>query len=122
MLRSILVGVDGSEYSTAAVELGIQWVQRSGAVLVGLGIIDAPTISRPEPIPLGKRLQGSVMPVYHGRPPQGRAVLGALCAALCRGRCRLPDPPGYWSPRLNKFCWRLSAMTSSCSGSTPFSL
>jgi nucleotide-binding universal stress UspA family protein len=53
MLRSVLVGVDGSEYSTAAVELGIQWAQRSGAVLVGLGIIDAPTISKPEPVPLG---------------------------------------------------------------------
>src|SRR5262245_48160284 len=53
MLRSILVGVDGSEYSTATVELGIQWAQRPGAVLVGLGIIDAPTISKPEPVPLG---------------------------------------------------------------------
>ena len=36
MLRSVLVGMDGSEYSTAA-----------------LGIIDAPTISKPEPVPLG---------------------------------------------------------------------
>lgn len=53
MLRSMLVGIDGSEYSMAAVELGIQWAQRSGAVLVGLGIIDAPTISKPEPMPLG---------------------------------------------------------------------
>ena len=61
MLRSVLVGVDGSEYSTAAVELGIQWAQRSGAVLVGLGIIDAPTISKPEPVPLG----GSAYKVHH---------------------------------------------------------
>jgi nucleotide-binding universal stress UspA family protein len=53
MLRSVLVGVDGSEYSTAAVELGIQWAQHSGAGLVGLGIVDAPTISKPEPVPLG---------------------------------------------------------------------
>jgi nucleotide-binding universal stress UspA family protein len=60
MLRSVLVGVDGSEYSTAAMELGIQWAQRSGAVLVGLGIIDAPTISKPEPVPLG----GSVYKVH----------------------------------------------------------
>jgi nucleotide-binding universal stress UspA family protein len=61
MLRSILVGVDGSTYSTAAVELGIQWAQRSGAVLVGLGIIDAPTISKPQPVPLG----GSAYKVHH---------------------------------------------------------
>ena len=53
MLQSLLVGVDGSEYSEAAVELGIRWAQRSGAVLVGLGIIDAPTISKPQPVPLG---------------------------------------------------------------------
>src|SRR5215813_14422887 len=53
MLRSILVGLDGSAYSAAAVELGIQWAQRSGAVLVGLGIIDAPTICKPQPVPLG---------------------------------------------------------------------
>ena len=53
MLRSVLVGVDSSEYSTAAMELGIQWAQRSGAVLVELGMIDAPTISKPEPVPLG---------------------------------------------------------------------
>jgi nucleotide-binding universal stress UspA family protein len=53
--------VDGSEYSTAAVELGIQWAQRSGAVLVGLGIIDAPTISKPEPVPLG----GSAYKAHH---------------------------------------------------------
>src|SRR5207244_5906172 len=56
-----LVGVDGSEYSTASVELGIQWARRSGAVLVGLGIIDAPTISRPEPVPIG----GSAYKVHH---------------------------------------------------------
>src|SRR5919108_1298465 len=61
MLQSILVGVDGSGYSTAAVELGIQWAQRSGAVLVGLGIIDAPTIYKPEPVPLG----GSAYKVHH---------------------------------------------------------
>jgi nucleotide-binding universal stress UspA family protein len=53
MLRSMLVGVDGSAYSTTAVELGIRWAQRYGAVLVGLGVIDAPTICKPQPVPLG---------------------------------------------------------------------
>jgi len=53
MVRSMLVGVDGSAYSAAAVELGIRWAQRCGAVLVGLGIIDAPTIRKSEPVPLG---------------------------------------------------------------------
>jgi len=53
MLRSILVGLDGSAYSTAAVELGIRWAQQSSAMLVGLGVLDEPTISKPEPVPIG---------------------------------------------------------------------
>lgn len=53
MVRSVLVGVDGSAYSTAAVEFGIRWAQRWDAVLVGLGIVDAPTICKAEPVPLG---------------------------------------------------------------------
>jgi nucleotide-binding universal stress UspA family protein len=61
MLRSILVGIDGSAYSVAAVELGIRWAQHAGAVLVGLGIIDAPTICKPQPVPLG----GSAYKVHH---------------------------------------------------------
>src|SRR5215475_13306073 len=61
MLRSILVGLDGSAYSAAAVELGIRWAQHSGAVLVGLGIVDAPTICKPQPVPLG----ASAYKVHH---------------------------------------------------------
>ena len=53
MLRSVLVGMDGSAYSEAAVELGIRWAQRWNAVLVGLGVIDAPTICKAQPVPLG---------------------------------------------------------------------
>ena len=84
MLQSLLVGVDGSEYSEAAVELGIRWAQRSGTVLVGLGIIDAPTISKPQPVPLG----GSAYKMHRdasllcGRHPQSRTLPGALCAAV----------------------------------------
>lgn len=53
MLRSILVGLDGSAHSDTATELGICWARRHGALLVGLGIIDEPTICKPEPVPLG---------------------------------------------------------------------
>lgn len=53
MLRSILVGLDGSAYSTAAVDLGIRWAQKSNAMLVGLAVIDEPTICNPEPVPIG---------------------------------------------------------------------
>jgi nucleotide-binding universal stress UspA family protein len=53
VLKSILVGLDGSPYSEAAIELGICWAKRRDALLVGLGIIDEAGIYRPEPIPLG---------------------------------------------------------------------
>lgn len=53
MLRTVLIGLDGSEYSTAASELAIRWARRSGALLVGLGVVDEPAICRPESVPLG---------------------------------------------------------------------
>ena len=53
MLKSILIGLDGSSYSTAAVDLGIQWAKRFDALLVGLGIVNEPTIRKPEAEPIG---------------------------------------------------------------------
>ena len=48
MLKSILVGLDGSASSAAAVELGIQWAKRFNALLVGIGIVDDTTIYTPD--------------------------------------------------------------------------
>lgn len=53
MLRSILIGLDGSACSSAAIELGIRWARRFDALLVGLGIVDEPTICKREPVPIG---------------------------------------------------------------------
>jgi len=53
MLRSILIGLDGSPYSQSAIELGIDWARRFKILLVGLGIVDEPAICRPELVPLG---------------------------------------------------------------------
>lgn len=53
MLRSILIGLDGSAYSTAAVDLAVRWARRFDAVLVGLGIVDEPAICKREPVPIG---------------------------------------------------------------------
>lgn len=53
MLQSILVGLDGSTYSMTAIELGIQWAKKFNALVVGLAIIDEPTIRKPEPVPIG---------------------------------------------------------------------
>ena len=53
MLKSILIGLDGSPSSTAALELGIQWAKRFNALLVGIGIVDDATIYPPETGTLG---------------------------------------------------------------------
>ena len=53
MLRVILVGLDGSAYSNAAIELGIRWAKKLDALLVGLGVVDEATICKPEPVPIG---------------------------------------------------------------------
>lgn len=53
MLKSILVGLDGSADSQSATELGIRWARSQQALLIGLGIIDEPTITRASPVPLG---------------------------------------------------------------------
>jgi nucleotide-binding universal stress UspA family protein len=53
MVQSIMIGLDGSPQSISAIALGLRWARRFGVFLVGLGIIDEPTICQPEPIPLG---------------------------------------------------------------------
>jgi nucleotide-binding universal stress UspA family protein len=50
MIRAILVGLDGSAYSDAAVELGLRWAKRFDCLLVGVGVLDEPRIRGPEPI------------------------------------------------------------------------
>jgi nucleotide-binding universal stress UspA family protein len=49
MLRSILIGLDGSDYSRNAVDAGIYLARKTGALLVGLGVVDEPTIREAEP-------------------------------------------------------------------------
>jgi nucleotide-binding universal stress UspA family protein len=53
MLRSALVALDGSAYSEPALALAIDWARRYGARLLGLGVLDVPSIRGAEPVPLG---------------------------------------------------------------------
>jgi nucleotide-binding universal stress UspA family protein len=53
MLRSILVGLDGSDYSRSAVAVGIYLARKANALLVGLGVVDEPTIREAEPRLIG---------------------------------------------------------------------
>ncbi len=53
MLRSMLVVVDGSPSSEPVITLAFEWATRFRARLRGLGVLDAPAIERPEPVPMG---------------------------------------------------------------------
>lgn len=63
MVQSILVGLDESEYSRAAVELGIDWAKRFDCLLVGIGIVDEPSIRGARPL---KEVTASYRGVYDG--------------------------------------------------------
>jgi nucleotide-binding universal stress UspA family protein len=53
MLRNLLIGVDGSENSVSALELGIGWARQFDLLLFGLGIIDEPAIRAATMTPIG---------------------------------------------------------------------
>jgi nucleotide-binding universal stress UspA family protein len=53
MLRSVLVALDGSAYSNSAIALALEWAARFGASLLGLGVVDEPSILGAEAVPLG---------------------------------------------------------------------
>jgi len=53
MIGKLLVAMDVSSHGEAAAALAIGWPQRFGPELDGLGVLDEPTITRPEPVPLG---------------------------------------------------------------------
>lgn len=49
-MKTILVGLDGSEDCLPAVDLGIQWAKRFDSLLVGIGVIDEPSIRGFQPV------------------------------------------------------------------------
>jgi nucleotide-binding universal stress UspA family protein len=53
MLRSALVALDGSPYTEAVTALALDWASRFGARLLGVGVLDEPSIHGREPVPLG---------------------------------------------------------------------
>jgi len=54
MLRSILVGLDGSEHGDSALELASRWAKRFDALVVGLGCVDEPGLHGPEEYLVGE--------------------------------------------------------------------
>jgi nucleotide-binding universal stress UspA family protein len=53
MIRRLLVAMDGSAHGGAAATLAIAWARRFDAGLVAVGVLDEPSITRAEPVPLG---------------------------------------------------------------------
>jgi nucleotide-binding universal stress UspA family protein len=47
VVKSMLIGLDGSPFSHAAVELGIRWAKQMDAMLVGIGIVDESSVVSP---------------------------------------------------------------------------
>jgi nucleotide-binding universal stress UspA family protein len=45
MLKSLLIGLDGSEDSRCVLELGLRWARRFDALAVGIAVVDEPGIS-----------------------------------------------------------------------------
>jgi nucleotide-binding universal stress UspA family protein len=74
MLRRILVGIDSTQSSVAALQQGVVWARRHGATLVGLAIVDEPGIRAIEPVwPVGGK-PGSDPVYYIGYEPRLAAV------------------------------------------------
>lgn len=53
MLKTALVALDASPFSDTAATLALQWAERFRARLIGLGILDTPSLTAGEPVPLG---------------------------------------------------------------------
>lgn len=53
MLGSVLVGLDGSEWSKSALELGLRWAKQADAHICGMTILDRDTIVHGEFVPIG---------------------------------------------------------------------
>lgn len=56
MLRTILIGIDGSQQGDVALELAMRWARRFDARLVGIGCIDDPRLDVPERHVVGRSL------------------------------------------------------------------
>lgn len=53
MAKRFLVGLHGSEYAQAAMELALALAQRQGVALLGVGVVDLPHLTAPQPLPPG---------------------------------------------------------------------
>lgn len=53
MLKRIVVGLNGSDFSSAAGNLAIEWAKHHSASVLGVGVVDLPLLIPAEPTPIG---------------------------------------------------------------------
>lgn len=53
MLRSLLIGVNGSEWSQQAVRQGLEWARQMQVPVTCLGVVDVESLTAVEPVPMG---------------------------------------------------------------------
>lgn len=86
MLTRILVGINGTESSSAAMEVAIALATRHGASLVGLGIVDVPHLTAPESVPLGagafkQERDATIVQTAHAEMDEILAAFNKRCQA-----------------------------------------
>jgi nucleotide-binding universal stress UspA family protein len=90
--------LDGSPYGKAAVDLGIAWAKHWNAMLVGIGVIDQPSILQPEAVPIGaassKKTQSDFMLADSRRKVEGLLENFALRCADEGVSCKLLEDVG----------------------------
>lgn len=53
MLKSLLIGTNGTQWSQIAVGLGLEWARELGVPVTFLGVVDVPALTHGEPLPIG---------------------------------------------------------------------
>lgn len=82
MLRSILVGVNGTRGSQAACELAVSWAKSHQIPVTAAGIVDVPAILAPEPVPLGAAAFKAERDAE--KLAQARKTIGSALEAMCQ--------------------------------------
>jgi nucleotide-binding universal stress UspA family protein len=80
MLRTILIGLDDSQYSSAASDLAVTWARRLESSLVGVGIVGRHSARRRQLMPLGAGATADDQPEeVRGQVERNLAQLAARC-------------------------------------------
>src|SRR5262245_60512565 len=95
MLKSLLVGLDASEYSNAAIELGRRWATQFDCLLVGLGVIGGGTGGALPPLLRQARAAYDELVVETRRRVEQQLEQFSLGASRARIASKVLEDAGY---------------------------